>query len=271
MKKFIISIIILLIFSGAGFILGWLEFFVPVDKYGVLITKTGGVHSEVIKAGNFTWSWERLLPTNSTLRVFSATPTLYSKNIQGSLPSADIYKNMLEGAPNFSYSFSVDILMNIKPEELPMYIYKTGTEDQATLDTSLDRYAELIAREVIQYVIENSVENNDFVIDASLSQTKLIEGIDANNKFSNLDIISITINNITLPDITMYNFAKNSYAVYQEAIQATLDHAVEFQGAQAAQDYLELERLAKLGRVLEEYPSLIEYKAVSNDIDFLVE
>ncbi len=269
MKKFIISFVILIIFGAAVFVLGWLEFFVPVNNIGIMVSKTGGVHTEVIQAGNFSWSWERLIPTNSKIRLFSLVPQTYTKTIKGSLPSAELYKNMVEGNPSFDYNFSVTIDMNIKTMALPDFIKRTGAEDQDALNRYLEQQADTIARSVIQYVLEHSMNDADFVVEASLSDTELITAISANSRFPDLDIATIYINNVTLPDVTMYNFAKNSYVAYQDAAQQALDNAFELPGLNAAQDYLELERLSKLGQVLAEYPNLIEFMAVTNgNLDF---
>ncbi len=264
MKKFIISLIILAVFASFALLWGWLEFFVPVDKYGVLISKTSGIKNEVISKGNFTWAWERLIPTNSKLYVFSATPKTYTKEILGSLPSANIYSNMLEGAPDFSYSFSVEVVLNILPETLPRFVDSKGGTDQEILDEYLNTQAESIARSTIEFILERSLTDTDFVVEASYSNSQLIEGIDVRTNYSDLEIASLTVNNIKLPDTSMYNLAKNTYTVYQESIQQNLIEAAESQSTLATETYLELERLSQLGRVLAEYPQLIEYEAVTN-------
>ncbi|MFI3258227.1 MAG: hypothetical protein R3Y36_08025 [Spirochaetales bacterium] len=264
MKKFIVSLIILLIFAGAVFVLGWLEIFVPLDNYGVLISKTSGVSPDVIQAGNFTWRWERLIPTNSQIRTFDAYPQTFSKTIQGTLPSSEIYKNMLEGNPDFSYSFSIDIVMNIIPDRLPNFVNETGAKDDAKLQEYLNNQADSIARSAIQYILENSANDIDFVIEASLSNTELIDGIHASSRYADLDIASIHINNAKLPDLTMYDYAKTTYEIYQETIRQTLRESAELQGTQAAEDYLELERFSRLGRILADYPSLIDFMAVTS-------
>ncbi len=263
MKKLIISIVLLIIFGVGVFILGWLEFFVPLDSFGVMVSKTGGVRAEIIQPGNVTWSWERIIPTNSKIHIFSSKSQTFTKTISGSLPSAEIYKNMLEGNPNFAYSFSVDIVANINPSSLPTFVKSTGAESQEDLDEYLSKQADSIARSTIEYVLEESMNDVDFVIAASLSDSELVEGIQASTRYSDLIITSIQLNDVTLPDITMYNHAKNSYAAYQDAVEVSLEGTFELQGFDAAQDYLELERLSRLGRVLSEYPQLIDFMAVS--------
>ncbi len=264
MKKFIISLIILVLVFSFVFLWGWTEFFVPVDKYGVMVSKTSGIKNEVIRSGNFSWSWERLIPTNTKLYVFSANPQTHSKNIAGTLPSAQIYSNMLEGNPDFSYNFSVDIILNILPDELPSFVDSTGANNQEDLDAYLKIQAETIAHSTIQYILEQSISDIDYVIEASYSNTQLIDAIHAQENFPNLSISTIKVNNIALPDISMYNLAKNTFMAYQEAIQVTLTESAEIQSTQATEHYLELERLTQIGKVIAEYPQLIDYLAVTN-------
>ncbi len=271
MKKFSISVIILLVFAAAIFVLGWLEIFVPVDKVGILVSKTSGVSQEIIKPGNFTWSWERIIPTNSQIRIFTAVPQTITKDIRGSLPSAELYKNMIDGSPDFSYNFSVKIVMSIKESELPAFVEKTGAKDEDNLTEYLNSQADSIARATVQYILEESVLNSSFVVEASLTDTELIDGIDAANRYDDISITSIQINNVSMPDITMYNLAKNSYEAYQIAVETALESSFELEGFDAAQDYLELERLSRLGQVLADYPQLIDFMAVSNgEMDFNV-
>lgn len=269
MKKFLLSFLIVLIFAGTLFIFGWVALFIPIGEYGVLISKTGGIDATVLQAGNFDWRWERLIPTNSQIRTFSAYPQSFSKTITGTLPSAEVYENMLEGNHDFSYRFSVEIIMNIKPEALPAFVRKTGALDQAALDDYLNAQVESIARAAVQFVLENSMDETGFVIGASLSETELIDGIQAKTRYPDLLIEAIYINDVKLPDIAMYLQAELTYDVYQRAIQVTLSEAAQLQGTQAAENYLELERFSRLGLVLTEYPILIEFMSVAgSDFNF---
>ena len=263
MKKIILSLIILLIFGAGVFLWGWIQIFIPVDSQAVLVSKTSGVRNEVIQAGDFTWCWERLLPTNTQIRTFSLYQNKYTKEINGTLPSADLYKYMIEGEPNFSYNFSVDITMTVKSSHIPQLVKDTGIEDQAALENYLETQADTVAQAVITYILETSVQDSDYVMQASLSDTELITGINASTNFPNLEISAIKVNNITLPDITMYKHAKESYATYQNSIQVFIDEVAVSKGTQAAEDYLEIERLTRLGRLLREYPELINYMAVT--------
>ena len=52
MKKGFISFIIILLFAGFIFYLGFVSFRVPVGKYGVMTSKTSGVYQKIIENEN---------------------------------------------------------------------------------------------------------------------------------------------------------------------------------------------------------------------------
>ena len=44
MKKALASLIILILFGGVVFYLGWVQFDVPIGNYGLMLSKTSGVY-----------------------------------------------------------------------------------------------------------------------------------------------------------------------------------------------------------------------------------
>ena len=128
MKKFFVSVIIIAIFAGILLFIGWTQFSIPSGTTGVMISKTGGIHPSAIIPGEFTWRWERLLPTNTEIRVFSMYPKTVTSTLSGSLPSAEIYSPMLEGRPDFSYSFTVSLDLQLKQGSLPSFVRRTNAQ-----------------------------------------------------------------------------------------------------------------------------------------------
>ena len=68
-----------------------------------------------------------------------------------------------------------------------------------------------------------------------------------------------------MPDAELYNIAKASYAEFQEKVKTALAELTKNQSTITAQDYLQIERFARWGRILQEYPILIDFLAVSRD------
>ena len=74
MRKFLVSLLLVVIAAGVAFYFGWIQLQLPADTYGVIFTKTNGFEQNVVKPGTFVWRWQRLLPTNLTLFTYQLKP-----------------------------------------------------------------------------------------------------------------------------------------------------------------------------------------------------
>lgn len=265
MKKFLISMFILIIFAGAIFFIGWGQFAVPAGSYGVMVSKTSGISQKTIVPGEFCWFWERLLPTNTSMRIFSIIPVTRTTTISGELPSADIYSPMLEGSPNFSYKFSVQTELMMKSNYLPNFVRRTDAKENEQLQEYLNQQGDLIAQEVIQYILSKSLDNADNLMLLATDTEELKTGINADSKFKDLEISNIIVKTAQMPDTELYNIAKASYAEFQAKVKQSLAELTKNQSTITANDYLQIERFARWGKILQEYPILIDFLAVSRD------
>lgn len=265
MKKFLISMFILIIFAGAIFFIGWGQFAVPAGSYGVMVSKTSGISQKTIIPGEFCWFWERLLPTNTSMRIFSIIPVTRTTTISGELPSADIYSPMLEGSPNFSYKFSVQTELMMKSNYLPNFVRRTDAKENEQLQEYLNQQGDLIAQEVIQYILSKSLDNANNLMLLATDTEELKTGINADSKFKDLEISNITVKTAQMPDTELYNIAKASYAEFQAKVKQSLAELTKNQSTITANDYLQIERFARWGKILQEYPILIDFLAVSRD------
>ena len=84
------------------------------------------VHQTVIEPGNFAWNWERLLPTNSTLKVFALAPRSVSHTSAGVLPSGKLFAGGMEGNPDFSWNVSLTVTARLDPAKLPALLKDSG-------------------------------------------------------------------------------------------------------------------------------------------------
>ena len=265
MKKFLISMFILIIFAGAIFFIGWGQFAVPAGSYGVMVSKTSGISQKTIVPGEFCWFWERLLPTNTSMRIFSIIPVTRTTTISGELPSADIYSPMLEGSPNFSYKFSVQTELMMKSNYLPNFVRRTDAKENEQLQEYLNQQGDLIAQEVIQYILSKSLDNANNLMLLVTDTEELKTGINADSKFKGLEISNITVKTAQMPDTELYNIAKASYAEFQAKVKQSLAELTKNHSTITANDYLQIERFARWGKILQEYPILIDFLAVSRD------
>ncbi len=265
MKKFIVSFLILAVFAGVLLFIGWTQFSIPSGTVGVLISKTGGIHSSAIVPGEFTWRWERLIPTNSQIRSFSMYPVALSKTISGSLPSADIYSPMLEGKPDFSYSLTTAVEIQLKQSALPSFVRRTNALSQDDILVYLDATALEITQDTFDYILEQNTLKKTDQISIQYDTEALIQHLQNLAKYADIQIDAVVIKNIVLPDAALYSTAKEAYLTYQDKVKGALSELSAEQSAESAQDYLQIERFSRWGKVLEEYPILIELIAVSKD------
>lgn len=265
MKKFLISLLLIIIFAGAVFFIGWGQFAVPAGSYGVMVSKTSGISQKTIVPGEFCWFWERLLPTNTSMRIFSIIPVTRTTTISGELPSADIYSPMLEGSPNFSYKFSVQTELMMKSNYLPNFVRRTDAKENEQLQEYLNQQGDLIAQEVIQYILSKSLDNANNLMLLATDTEELKTGINADSKFKDLEISNITVKTAQMPDTELYNIAKASYGEFQAKVKQSLAELTKNQSTITANDYLQIERFARWGKILQEYPILIDFLAVSRD------
>ncbi len=265
MKKFIVSVIILALFTGVLLFIGWTQFSIPAGTTGVMISKTGGIHPSAIIPGSFTWRWERLIPTNSQIRVFSMYPVTVTTSLSGSLPSADIYSPMLEGKPDFDYSCTVSVEVQLKQSALPSFVRRTNALGQDELNTYLNTTAEEAAKDIVNYVLLQQKNTDISSLSLNYDYAAINKHLQSLSKYADISIDSVTIQTLKLPDIELYMLAKEAYFTYQEKVRASLASLTNEQSVVSAEDYLQIERFSRWGKVLEDYPILIDFIAVSKE------
>lgn len=265
MKKFVVSVIILLLFFGVLLFIGWTQFSIPSGTTGVMISKTGGIHPAAIIPGHFTWRWERLIPTNTEIRVFSMYPQTITTTLQGSLPSADIYSPMLEGKPDFTYSFSMTIEVQLKQGSLPSFVRRTNALGQDELHTYLDTKAQEAAKDVLDFVLLQQKNSSLSSFTINYDYEAIIKHLQSIPKYSDINIDAVSIQAVKLPDIELYLLAKEAYNLYQDKVRSALASLTNDQSVQSAEDYLQIERFSRWGKVLQDYPILIDFIAVSKE------
>ncbi len=271
MKKFLLSLFIILVLAAACFVWGWVQLFVPQGSAGVLITKTGGIKAEPIVAGSdgFTWYWERLLPTNTRLMIFELSPKTFSHKITGTLPSSEIYSKLSAGEPDFSYSVEIELTMALKTEFLPELCEKFNLKNQEDLNLLFETQGKLIAQKACQAALDLSLIDEDadakdspkvFAVKSEDVMAKIdLSGMDF------LEIYLVEVKNASLPDINLYQNARATYQAYQAQADQIIAKTKLEENAQAAAEYAEIEHYKKIGKLLNEYPVLLEYFAVQKD------
>ena len=265
--KGLISIIVLLGVAGTIFVAGWIQILLPPATYAVLFSKTGGYHARVIAPATFAWRWERVVPGNVTLYLFAVQPATVSIPVRGSLPSADTVASVLPGNVDFEYQATVTVTFSVRPEALPHLVATEGL-----LPESLPAWTQAKG-EAIGHAAFGRLQTGDLAGALRRLETVQAHVTDAlAEQFPAVEIREVRFADLRLPDLELYERARRSYlalleARYEARRVAALNLASERErGVAAAEARREaLQVLREYGRVLEEFPILIQFLALQSD------
>lgn len=262
MKTFLIILVILVILAGVAFYFGWVQIHLPAEHYAVVFTKTGGYDEEVIRPGEFSWRWERLVPTNMTLYKFDLHPRSEKIPFQGNLPSAELYSSILPENPDFSYRGEIDVTFMIAPESLPALVAEKKLLPDSLEDFFSDQ-AQTLSTSALQIIKDTDADPSNT---AELNR-RLERELGA--VVSDLEISALNVQVKHLPDMELYELARSSYrelvqirdSSRAEAVAQLAEQQVRADNARA-QERADLEALREYGELLEEYPILLKAMAV---------
>lgn len=265
MKKFLAFLIIIIILGGVVFYLGWVQYKIGEDEYGVVFTRTNGWDSTTIEPGVFNWRWEKLIPRNMTIHVFEIKPYTTSLKAVGHLPSGDLYSQYLDGKVDFSYSIEIFYSFKIKAEALP----RLASEEDFTPDT-MDQWYEDFSEscnELALNYIRNLLKSGEITDRGDIDFIHFEEDFFSHleKQFDFIEFLTISLKEIRLPDIDLYNAGKDVYFSIIDARETSLAEATikaTFEQVEIAE---QLEKLREYGKVLTEYPILLDYFALKNE------
>lgn len=258
MRKGIVFFVILLLLAGVVFFFGWIQFEIPANSYGVVFTKTNGWEPDPVPAGEFTWRWQRLLPTNLTLYVYNVEAQEVQVSSSGTLPSAEVYASAIQSSVDFAYRVEADVQFSIRPESLPQI-----AQDGVTPTDLSDWYADLQApiRETIVEAFGSALTGREAgpsvgaLADTARSQLE--------NRFPDLEILSVSPRSTEFPDYELYQRAKELYLEGLEAYEEGVAEAERRAALSATQQRSRIELLREYGKILSEYPVLLDYFTMS--------
>ncbi len=268
MKKFIAILVVLMIAAGAAFFFGWVQFRVPAGSYGVYVTKTRGWNPEVLVPGRFAWTWEALIPSNLRLFLFSIDPKTEKVDLEGVLPSGEVYSGFAVGKPDFSYNLSYSITASVRPEALPSLSENRKIETQEALDAWLDA-AIRRAGESLRGVVLARASEPEWISGLISGDRKLAEDLAdrAAEAVPELEVREVSVRSVKVPDLDLYQDARAKYRSFLAASNASTGPALEREALIRAQTELRIESLERYGELITKYPKLIDFLAVENRTD----
>lgn len=254
MRRFPVTLAILLLCGGAVFITGWLPLRVKPGIHAVVVTKTGGVDPAVMAPGQFRWSAAALLPTNVRLVTFNPTSAERQVELSGTLPSAAAYSAFMAGEPDFSYAMTLRLIAAPKASALPELFGRWGIADDAALSVWLNTELDLAAAE-LRGAMAGMADDP-----ATIDHAALVALVSSRRPL--LDVHDVEILSSRVPDMALYQEARRLYASYIERFRASVEPALAAASSKSAAEQVQIEVLKRYGELLERYPALVDYLAI---------
>jgi hypothetical protein len=259
MKKFFITLLILIIAGGVVFYFGWIQIQIPSEGYAVLFSKTHGYDDAIIRPGEFVWRWQRLIPTNVTLHAFQPEIREHTVTVEGELPSGQLYAEYLQRAPDFSWEVKIFTRFTIRPDALPALV-----RDEHITPENLDNHYDSVYEKMESYVyprildyFETSASSGTFSSDFTSLEEMLREALA--ESFPSIEFIDIHVSSTDMPDIDLYRRGKKNYQQITDLEQRAREEEIISNAAREAEKSGALSLVKEYGKVLSEYPILMEY------------
>jgi hypothetical protein len=263
MKKFIITLFILAVLGGVGFLIGWVQISVPPGSYGIINSKTHGVDPQVVQSGEFRWVWYKLIPTNAQITVFRLETVKSAIDFNSSLPSGNSYAEFAGlTAKDFSWNLSGEISFSIDPDKLISLV----SQNNITTQESLNAYLDDITRNMKIIILRTltSVDTDSVRLEKLLSgshDTEMEKVI--KNRFPEIRDFSFVIISAAFPDFVLYRQVR---LLYEEFLAMQREY-VTAGFAKRAETHIETQlrfgELERYGELLTKYPILMDYLAMT--------
>lgn len=258
MRKLLIVLVILVLLGGAVFYFGWVQFQIPPNSYAVIFSKTGGWEPDPISAGTFTWRWERLLPTNLTLYVYPLEPQQIRVETEGDLPSGDVYAGAIGASVDFRYRVEADVRYTVRPESLPT-IAQEGVAP-ADLPEWYSGFETSVRETVVEAFGDALSGRGETPSPASLQENARSR---LESRFPELEVTAVSPRSTSFPDYDLYVRAKEVYLGSLQAYEEGVAEAERQAAFSATQQERRIELLREYGKILSEYPVLLDYFTMS--------
>jgi len=275
MKKFVFFLIFIILVAGTVLYFGWVR--IPENSYGIFFSTITGYDKNVLETGNFYFRWQKLIPKNSKTYIINNVFRKRDITVSGILPSGNIYSQVMQGNPDFSYSVSTTVTYSISKD----LIVEKGSIELFDLNqtTGIDNFF-IETDKSIQSLLKNYIETsflaniegtqNNANIDLNiLSQEKLKEKLIP--KMSGIIISDLAVINSSFPDINLYRVAAKQYMEVLADKKKILLEAELKTASRDAELAKKFETLQKYGELLNKYPILLDYFMINPNGDILKE
>jgi hypothetical protein len=258
MKKFFLTLFILIIAGGALFFFGWAQLRVPPGAYGVLRSKTHGLDPRLIRSGEFRWVWYTIIPANAEITVFRLEPVHASFTINNTLPSGSTYAAFAGIPGDFSWELKASLAFSINPEYLTALVKEQGLGDQQALDDYARSLGEKIEGLALRYL-----GSGELRADQLMEMLKTGSGPELDReisrRFPEIERCSLSIKSAVFPDFDLYKQVQGLYRDYIARQREYLSGALRQKAENRIDAQLRFDELEQYGALLTKYPVLLEY------------
>lgn len=266
MRKILVALVIVLILGATVFFVGWIQLSIPPGTFGVIFSKTSGWESEVVEPGEFVWRWQRLIPSNLTLYRYEPLTRQTRVSLNGTLPSGTAIETLLETRDAFDYEVRLLVTSRIDPSALPRLTREEGLvpDELDPFLVGLDAQITRIAMESVIGLVEETPER----ISLSAAHSSISESVQSRieRQFPYLEILGVAPTQIDLPDLDLYVTARDLIDEVMRARADALTQAANDLAPIQAESDRELLLLERYGQILENYPVLLDYFQVGQEI-----
>ncbi|MDR2509427.1 MAG: hypothetical protein LBC77_02150 [Spirochaetaceae bacterium] len=268
MKRFFVIAALLLAGGGTAFFAGWAQLAVPAGMYGVVESKTHGLRAELVRGGEFTWIWYRLIPGNVRIRSFRLERRALSLDISGELPQASVISALTGLKTGFSWHISGELSYSVRPESLSGLIARNGIETQEALDAYLEREEGEIRAYTgarAAFYVTDGAEAALRAI-SETGEARALTG-DLTAAFPFMFEPQCRLSIVQLPDFAQWDTAKKLYTAYLERQRVLLEGETLRAAERKIASQFRFDELSRYGELLTKYPVLIQYLGLEQTLE----
>lgn len=259
----IVIIVLLLAAGGSVFYFGLVRVDLKPDQTAVFYSKTGGFSDKLIRPGDFVWKWEKLLPTNTSIFIFSLSPYRIDIDRKSVLPSGEVYASYLEGSADFSFTLKMSINIEIKPEALPGLCASDKLHPEGMEQWYSDISA-LVSESAVAFIQEYG-RTYSGIKTISMNFQKMSEDLSDSleQDYPSVVIKQIIPETINFPDLALYQAAREAYLALVEIKKDVSAESIKTSKAGEIESETRLAILSKYGEVFKKYPELLQFFNIS--------
>jgi hypothetical protein len=234
---------------------------VPPDSIGVIRSKTHNVDPNPVMAGEFTWIWYKLIPTNVRTDVFRLNTVTREFSAKNSLPSGQVYSAFYGIDGGFSWEMNAVFSFNLRSESLiPLVtLHNISTQDE------LAAFERDIAGQIEDFIVRRLNSGGDF---AGQIEDLLRNGgssgltAEVEKEFPPVTNFSLRVKSAVVPDFNLYLQIKGLYDAYIAGQKAYISENLKEKSAERVGSFIRFGELEQYGALITKYPLLLESLAL---------